>query len=152
MDIVTASKRSEMMAGIRSKETRPEIVVFNILKKSRRRFVCNCPELPGKPDFVFKRSKQAIFVHGCFWHYHDCNLFRLPGTNEAFWQQKLEANRTRDQGALRELKLAGWRVLEVWECSMRGPTRLHSGELEGRIISWLRTSRRSHRVRGRRAR
>jgi DNA mismatch endonuclease (patch repair protein) len=88
-------------------------------------------DLPGRPDLVFPRYRAAILVHGCLWHGHDCPLFKWPATRREFWQAKIEGNRARDARDLAGLAAAGWRVLVVWECALKGPARL--------MLCWLKS-------------
>lgn len=119
VDIVPASIRSLMMAGIRGKNTRPEINVRKALHGLGFRFGRNNALLPGKPDIVLPRWKVAVFVNGCFWHWHGCRFSKLPASNEDFWFAKLSANRERDRGVLAQLIEKGWRVVTIWECALR---------------------------------
>ncbi len=119
-DIVDTATRSRMMSGIRTRNTQPEMQVRSLLHRQGFRFRLNVKELPGKPDIVLPRYRAAIFVHGCFWHGHDCPLFRMPSTREDFWRHKIERNRANDRKACNALQAAGWRVAVVWECAMRG--------------------------------
>ncbi|HEL4236075.1 TPA: DNA mismatch endonuclease Vsr [Stenotrophomonas maltophilia] len=119
-DVVSASKRSEMMSGIRGKDTRPEMIVRKYLHSSGLRYRLHCVDLPGKPDLVMRGRRVAIFVHGCFWHRHcGCRYATTPTTRREFWVNKLERNRERDASAISELLTKGWRVAIVWECSIR---------------------------------
>jgi DNA mismatch endonuclease (patch repair protein) len=86
---------------------------------------------------VLKRYRAAIFVHGCFWHGHDCPLFRLPETRSDFWAAKIQKNKERDIEVAKQLSDAGWRQLTVWECAIRGPGRLGLGETVHRVVTWL---------------
>ena len=97
VDIVDQATRSKMMAGIKSKNTKPELVIRSGLFARGLRFRLHPKELPGKPDLVFPKYKTVLFVHGCFWHAHDCHLFRIPSSNQEYWQKKLIGNRDRDQ-------------------------------------------------------
>lgn len=118
-DIVSPAKRSQMMAGIKSKNTKPELLVRRALHNRGFRFRLHQRQLPGRPDIVLPRFKVAIFVNGCFWHGHGCKYFKLPATNTEFWREKIEANQKRD--GLRETQLVGlgYRVFSVWECQTR---------------------------------
>jgi DNA mismatch endonuclease (patch repair protein) len=108
------------MALIRSKDTRPEVFVRRLLHRLGYRFRLHRADLPGKPDIVFPGRRAAIFVHGCFWHHHaGCKLARVPKSSTDYWRPKLEKNAARDAAHRRALELAGWRVLEVWECQLR---------------------------------
>lgn len=124
-DIVVPRKRSEMMAGIRAKDTKPELVVRRLLHSLGYRFRLHRKDLPGKPDIVLPKWNTVIFVHGCFWHGHaDCPLFRLPKSRTEFWAKKISANRERDAKAKHQMGNLGWKVLEIWECSSKGRTAL----------------------------
>lgn len=120
MDIVDSAKRSRMMAGIRSKDTRPELQVRLFLHGNGFRYRLHTSQLPGKPDIVLPKYRTVVFVHGCFWHRHfGCPLTAVPKTNTAQWLQKFASNIKRDQSAVQELRDLGWRVLVVWECELR---------------------------------
>jgi DNA mismatch endonuclease (patch repair protein) len=124
-DIVDPVKRSEMMAGIRSKNTRPELVVRKTLHALGYRFRLHRKDLPGKPDVVLPKWGTVVFVHGCFWHGHErCPQFRLPKSKTTFWSNKIAANQRRDNIVKTELLSKGWRIIEVWECAIKGPRRL----------------------------
>jgi DNA mismatch endonuclease (patch repair protein) len=94
-------------------------------------------QLPGRPDLVFPRRRAVIFVHGCFWHGHDCPLFKRPASRQEFWDAKIARNRENDVRAAESLKQAGWRMMTVWECALRGPSRLGIADVLARIESWL---------------
>lgn len=129
-----------MMSGIRSSNTRPELAIRSGLHRAGFRFRIH-GALPGKPDIVLPRYNAAIFIHGCFWHGHNCHLFRMPSTRTEFWQAKIFGNRERDQKVERLLRLAGWRVLNVWECAVKGKTRLEFRSLISGISKWLKGKR-----------
>ena len=119
MDIWSKEKRSDVMSKIRSKNTKPEKLLRSALHKQGYRFRIHRKDLPGKPDIVFPKQKLAIFVHGCFWHFHkDCREGRIPSSNSTFWKEKLEKNITKDEKAVCILSLMGWNVLTVWECDI----------------------------------
>jgi DNA mismatch endonuclease, patch repair protein len=119
-DIVPTEKRSEMMAGIRGKDTKPEMRVRKALFAGGYRYRLHRKDLPGTPDIVLPGRRVAIFVNGCFWHGHSgCSLAKVPGTRTDFWKEKFENNRQRDRVAAEALRVAGWRVLVVWECFTR---------------------------------
>lgn len=119
-DVVSISKRSQMMSGIRSRDTTPEIRVRRLLHRQGYRFRLHSRDLPGTPDIVFPRRRIAIFVHGCFWHLHQgCRLAKVPETRADFWRAKLTKNSERDKVAILKLHALGWRVLVVWECYLR---------------------------------
>lgn len=118
-DVVDAATRSRMMAGIRGKNTRPELFLRKTLHAMGFRYRLGGKGLPGKPDIVFPKLRVVIFVHGCFWHMHECKYFKLPATNSQFWREKLEGNVRRDRRVVDELQSKGWTVLTVWECELR---------------------------------
>ena len=120
MDIVTEKKRSQMMAGIRSKDTKPELYVRKILFKAGYRYRINKNTLGTKPDIILKKWKLCIFVNGCFWHRHlNCKLASFPKSNINFWKKKFEQNVKRDIDNYKKLKNKGWNVGVIWECSVR---------------------------------
>lgn len=124
MDVLTPQQRRHNMSRIRGRDTKPELFLRRHLHAAGFRFRLHAAGLPGRPDIVFPRYKAAILVHGCFWHGHDCPLFKLPSTRAEFWSAKISGNRDRDREAIAKLRAAGWRVLVVWECSLKGPGRL----------------------------
>lgn len=138
-DIVSPEKRSQMMSGIRGKNTRPEMIVRRALHARGFRYRIHVNDLPGKPDLVFRRYKSVLFVHGCFWHGHDCHLFKMPRTRTEFWQGKIQRNRENDAKVKDDLALLGWRVLEVWECDLRASKSADYEPVVTRIIEWLRS-------------
>jgi DNA mismatch endonuclease, patch repair protein len=119
-DIVSSQKRSEMMSGIRGRNTRPELQVRSWLHAGGFRFRLHRKDLPGSPDIVLPRHRVVIFVHGCFWHRHaGCRYATQPATRPEFWAHKFDANVQRDQRNQQALLKAGWRVLIIWECGLR---------------------------------
>ncbi len=107
------------MAGIKSKNTKPELLVRQALHRRGFRFRLHKRELPGRPDIVLPRYKTAIFVNGCFWHGHDCRYFKLPATNTEFWREKIKANQERDELKTKQLIEMGYKVISVWECQSK---------------------------------
>ncbi|WP_084397612.1 very short patch repair endonuclease [Hydrogenophaga pseudoflava] len=141
-DIVSPSKRSEMMSGILAKNTKPEMRVRKALFSRGYRYRLHRRDLPGTPDIVLPGRRVAIFVHGCFWHGHaGCSLAKVPGTREDFWKRKFEQNRHRDEEAVGALRSAGWRVLVVWECFLRS-TETQDG-LATALSGWLESANRT---------
>lgn len=136
-DVVDATTRSRMMAGIRGKDTRPELIIRRGLHARGFRFRLHVRRLPGSPDLVFPGRKAVIFVHGCFWHRHSCHLFRLPATRQDFWRSKIEGNAARDALAESRLVADGWRVLTIWECALKGRERLPVKTVLDRAAEWL---------------
>lgn len=109
-----------MMAGIRARDTKPEVIVRKALFKAGFRFRLHRKDLPGNPDVVLPGRRVVLFVHGCFWHAHEgCRYAKKPATRQEFWEQKLSANVRRDRHACESLLSDGWRVLVVWECATR---------------------------------
>ena len=119
-DIVDSRRRSEMMAGIKGRDTKPELVVRRIAHKLGLRFRLYRKDLPGRPDLVFPRRRLAVFVHGCFWHRHDgCRYAYTPKSRVTFWTKKFAENVARDRRNEEALQDLGWRVLVIWECITR---------------------------------
>lgn len=120
VDAVDGATRSRIMSRIRNRDTKPELLIRRELFKRGYRYRLNDRKLKGSPDLVFRKHKAVVFVHGCFWHRHDCRHFSWPKSRAEFWKNKLEANHRRDIDALYILNDAGWRTLVVWECAVRG--------------------------------
>lgn len=119
MDRLTKEKRSWNMSRIRSKNTKPEIRLRSLLHKAGYRFRLHARKLPGTPDIVLPKYRTVIFVHGCFWHRHiDCANSTMPKTRIEFWESKFKTTVERDQDKIEKLRLAGWRVIIVWECEL----------------------------------
>ena len=124
MDKLTPEQRHRNMASIHSKNTKPEMLVRKFLFHRGFRYRLNHPRLPGRPDLVLRKYRTVIFVNGCFWHGHEgCKCFVLPKTNVAFWQQKIERNRSRDREVQRKLASMGWHCIMVWECQLKRAVR-----------------------------
>jgi DNA mismatch endonuclease (patch repair protein) len=125
MDIVDKARRSAMMAGIRGKDTGPELMVRRAAHALGYRFRLHRRDLPGSPDLVFPARKKVIFVHGCYWHRHDgCRYATVPKSNSEFWAEKFEKNMARDRRVLEELAGLDWDAMVVWECETRDATIL----------------------------
>ena len=108
------------MAAVKGKDTKPEMIVRKYLFSRGLRYRVNNRKLPGSPDIVLKKYKTVVFIDGCFWHGHkDCKYFRLPKSNVDFWRQKITMNTARDYANNVDLKLAGWRVIRIWECEIK---------------------------------
>lgn len=136
-DVVTTETRSRMMSGIRGKNTKPEILIRSLLHRRGFRFRLHDRKLPGKPDIVLPRYRAVILIHGCFWHGHDCYLFKWPSSNEAFWKEKITRNKEVDARSRQELTLEAWRILTVWECALKGKLRRPLEEIADEICTWL---------------
>ncbi|PCJ08931.1 MAG: very short patch repair endonuclease [Rhodobacteraceae bacterium] len=119
VDRISKIHRSWNMSRIRNKNTRPELLLRSLLHRKGFRFRLHDSGLPGKPDIVLRRYRTAIFVNGCYWHRHkNCSRATMPKTRISFWQEKFEKTIERDQRKTRELRLAGWHVITVWECEL----------------------------------
>ncbi|WP_435607979.1 very short patch repair endonuclease [Pseudomonas knackmussii] len=119
VDVHTPEARSRNMRAIRSKDTKPELLIRKTLHARGFRYRLGGANLPGRPDIVLPKYKTAIFIHGCFWHGHDCKYFKLPATRTEFWADKIRSNQRRDQHSVSRLLEQGWSVLTVWECSLK---------------------------------
>ena len=126
-----------MMSGIGSKDTKPELVVRHALHKRGYRYRLHDRKLPGRPDLVFSSRRAVIQVNGCFWHGHNCNLFKWPSTRIEFWKDKIQGNQERDSDNLRKLAELDWRCLTVWECALKGREKIPLDEVIDRISQWL---------------
>lgn len=119
-DTMTKEQRHKCMAAVKSKDTKPEMLVRRYLHAHGWRYGLHNRKLPGCPDLVFRQIKTVVFIHGCFWHGHkDCKYFRLPKSNEDFWKPKIERNIDRDAKVKEELERQGWNVIVVWECDLK---------------------------------
>jgi DNA mismatch endonuclease (patch repair protein) len=138
-DIVTPEVRSRMMSRIRGRDTGPEKIVRSLLFRSGFRFRLHRRDLPGRPDIVLPKYRAVIFINGCFWHAHArCAYATSPSSNRKFWETKLAVNQERDRRNIGKLRQAGWRVLVVWECTVRGKQDLF--ELEDQLGIWIRSA------------
>ncbi len=135
------------MSGIRGKNTKPELFLRKALHAEGFRFRIHAA-LPGKPDLVFPKWNAAIFVHGCFWHGHNCHLFKWPKSRPEFWRAKISGNRVRDEASIAKLTATGWRVGIVWECALKGRAQLDSSIAIKRCSIWLRSNRKRFELTG----
>lgn len=137
MDIVDSATRSRMMSAIRGRNTKPEVALRRALHRRGLRFRLHVKGLAGTPDLVLPRYGVAVFVHGCFWHRHeDCRFATTPTTRPEFWQEKFRQNVERDARNQAELRIAGWRVAVIWECSLT-PAKLD--ETTAMLAGWIRS-------------
>lgn len=139
-DVVDPETRSKMMSGIRGKDTLPELEIRRQLHQRGFRYRLHDKKLPGTPDIVLKKYNAIIFIHGCFWHRHNCHLFKWPKTRPEFWKQKINRNHENDIKALENLQFLGWRVCIVWECSIKGASKNISMISES-IVRWLKSNK-----------
>ncbi len=127
VDHLTKEERSWNMSRIRSKNTKPEIIVRSLLHRMGYRFRLHRKDLPGKPDIVLPKYKIVIFVHGCFWHGHNvCKRSNIPKSNKDYWTHKIARNITRDKENNTKLKKAGWKILKIWECQTKDLNKLRN--------------------------
>ncbi len=126
------------MSGIRGKDTRPEMLIRKGLHARGFRYRLHDNTLLGRPDMVFGGRSAVIFVNGCFWHGHDCHLFKWPTSRAEFWRQKILRNREKDAETARALSTNGWRILTIWECALKGRTRLPVNDVIARAAEWLK--------------
>ena len=123
-DVFSPEKRSQVMRCVRGRDTSPERKVRRLLTRMGLRYRLHRRDLPGSPDVVFARKRVALFVHGCFWHGHDCARgARVPKANADYWVRKIARNRARDSDVQRRLAEAGWRIVVVWECELKDEAR-----------------------------
>ena len=120
MDRLEPAARRRLMQAVKSKDTKPELQVRSMLHSAGYRYRLHRRDLPGSPDIVFPSRRCVIFVHGCFWHGHGCKIGQPSKSRTDYWGPKIEANRARDMRKRSELEASGWRVLEVWQCELRG--------------------------------
>ncbi|MDT3687392.1 MAG: very short patch repair endonuclease [Pseudorhodoplanes sp.] len=147
-DIVSPEVRSRMMAGIRGKNTKPELLLRHGLHALGFRFRLHGKNLPGRPDIVFPKHRAVIFVHGCFWHGHDCPLYRLPATRTEFWRQKITRNKNVDIRVEQAIEALGWRQGVVWECALKGRHRRPLSQVIQKCAVWLLSTNKRMKVRG----
>lgn len=115
------------MRAVKSRDTKPEMLVRRTVHGMGYRYRLHRKDLPGKPDLVFPSRRKAILIHGCFWHGHDCPRgARIPKSNRSYWKRKISRNKERDAKSLTEMTRRGWSVLTVWECQMKDEDALHS--------------------------
>jgi len=126
-----------MMSGIRGTNTKPELTVRRGLHRLGFRYRVHVGRLPGKPDIVLPRYRAVVLVHGCFWHGHDCPLFKWPKSRDTFWRDKIDGNRVRDAKSEQALYDDGWRVLRVWECALKGRGKLGVENVVAAAADWI---------------
>lgn len=126
------------MSNIRSKNTRHEVEIRKALHAAGLRYRLHRKDLPGSPDITFPRYRAAVFVHGCFWHGHDCHLFRWPSSNSDRWKRKIRGNQLRDATSAARLLASGWRVCTIWECALRGRGKRTKQDVIDTAADWIR--------------
>ncbi|MXY89401.1 MAG: DNA mismatch endonuclease Vsr [Gammaproteobacteria bacterium] len=132
VDNRTPDVRSRIMAAVRQKDTGPEMAVRRLLHRMGYRYSLHRRDLPGRPDLVFRSRRKVVFVHGCFWHGHDCRKGRLPTSRLDYWKEKVSKNVARDARNIRDLIGKGWEVCVVWECEIA-----HMDSLRQRLVGFL---------------
>jgi DNA mismatch endonuclease (patch repair protein) len=149
-DVVDQLTRSRMMSGIRAANTQPELAIRKGLHARGFRFRLHAKDVPGKPDLVLSRYRTAISVHGCFWHGHDCHLFRMPSTRPEFWSAKIDRNCARDAIVRSQLDESSWRYFVIWECALKGRTRLDFDDVMDKTEAFLRSNAATGEIEGHR--
>ncbi|MFD6319827.1 very short patch repair endonuclease [Methylorubrum thiocyanatum] len=136
-DPLTPAQRHLNMSRIRSRDTKPELLLRRALHKQGLRYRLHERSLPGTPDIVMRGRRAIILIHGCFWHAHDCPYGVTPASNAAFWSAKLARNSARDAEQLTALQVDGWRIATIWECALRGRARRIPSDVAETIQRWL---------------
>ncbi|MBB4284276.1 DNA mismatch endonuclease (patch repair protein) [Agrobacterium tumefaciens] len=136
------------MAAIKGSHTKPELMVRHALHAKGLRYKLHSRDLPGKPDLVFPKYRAVVFVHGCFWHRHDCHLFKWPSTRQEFWAEKISRNVLNDDLAMAKLRENGWRIGTVWECALKGRTRLDFAIAMQKLADWVKSGESMLTIRG----
>lgn len=147
-DVVSPAKRSLMMAGIKGKNTKPELAIRKALHHLGFRYRLHVKELPGKPDLVFSQYNAVIFINGCFWHGHNCHLFKWPSSRVEFWREKIERNQEVDRENMEKLEKAGWRIACIWECAVKGKTKRIFMDVIEECCQWLFSNEKKLEIRG----
>ena len=136
-DVVEPLVRSRMMSGIKGKDTKPEIIIRKALFARGLRYRLHVKDIPSKPDMVLPKFNAVIFINGCFWHKHDCSLFKWPSSNIQFWKEKIEGNAQRDIKNHAKVMQHGLRSITIWECALKGKNKLPLELVLQKIQEWL---------------
>lgn len=150
-DVLTRSQRRLNMSRIKAKDTKPEMMLRRGLHALGYRYQLHRRDLPGCPDLTFPRYKAIVFVHGCFWHRHGCNFFKIPATRTEFWLNKISRNTERDHNTHAALHYDGWRILTVWECALRGKNQLGLDEVLRCTVRFLIGKKKTQQLEGAKA-
>ena len=137
VDVLTAAQRRLNMSRIRNADTAPELLIRHELHKRGYRLRLHRKDLPGRPDLTLPKYKSVILIHGCFWHGHECPMFKVPATRQEFWAAKVRKNRERDAFVLSSLAAMGMRTLVLWECAVKGPRRKTLEAVLKEVAAWL---------------
>lgn len=148
VDVHSPAIRSKNMAAIRSKHTKLEVTIVEGLLSRGFNPILHDKTLPGKPDMVLPEYNAVIFANSCFFHHHNCHLFKWPVSRAEFWKNKINKNKERDQKNYRQLTKDGWWILTVWECAIKGKTRRPVNEVIEKIEFWLRYEVRNKNITG----
>lgn len=140
-DVLTSEQRQLNMSRIKGADTKPELLVRKQLFSEGFRYRLHCSELPGKPDIVLPKYRCVVFINGCFWHGHECELFKIPKTRTEFWVEKITKNKQRDTQALEKLQLSDWRICLVWECALKGKRKLQEDEITKMLSEFILSNR-----------
>ena len=136
------------MSRIRSKDTKPELLIRKAMHAAGYRFRIHRKDLPGNPDIVLPKYHAIIFINGCFWHGHDCHLYRLPKTNAEFWEKKIDKNRRNDRLSIEKLAQDSWRIMIIWECAIKGKMKLPLHDIVSFISDWLLSNSSQSEIKG----
>lgn len=142
------SIRSKQMSAIKSKNSKPELLLRHKIHALGYRYLIHDKRLPGTPDMVFPKYKAVILVNGCFWHGHDCHIFKWPKTRKEFWLSKITNNQRRDQQNIRKLNQHGWKVMIVWECALVGKSKRPLEEVAHAAINWIQFDSQNAEIKG----
>ncbi len=137
-DVYSPETRANVMRAVKARDTKPELQVRRLVRAVRSGYRLDARDVTGRPDIVFRRTRHAIFVHGCFWHGHDCRGFKWPKTREQFWRSKIEANQMRDAEVQKRISVLGWNIEVVWECQLRVPSQ-HMDAAVDRLAEKIRS-------------
>lgn len=149
VDHVSITKRSQIMAAVKAKNTKAELIIRSLLYGAGYRYRLHKKDLPGKPDIVMAKHRAVIFVNGCFWHGHGCYRSKsLPKTREIYWGKKILANKQRDEKNISELISYGWRVCIIWDCALTRKQRLDPTMILLKLDAWLKSDEQSLEILG----
>lgn len=137
MDTVGKEIRSKIMSSVGRKNTGPEMALRYSLYRCGIRYRLHDKKLPGSPDLSLPKFHAAIFVHGCFWHAHNCEFSSTPSSRKEYWVPKFEVNKSRDKRKIDALLKNGWRILVLWECALKRNSRFEFDDVLSMIVSWL---------------
>lgn len=149
VDVVDTKTRSRMMSGIKGRDTKPELLLRSALHRRGFRYRLHCKDLPGRPDLVLPKYSAIILLNGCFWHGHNCHLFKWPSTRREFWREKIGQNQARDLRNLEHYHRLGWRTLVVWECALKGKTKLGPNQVAEITTRWIQFDSQNAEIKGR---